>query len=107
MHRRSTSKTVALLLIAAAAMPGCSARSVLPADGPAGPPATIGQPAATTTTSAVVENDENGDAGTATPLLTDEVDSLLAELDETLSGLDRLLNDTAAAMAAEEGEIIP
>ena len=37
----------------------------------------------------------------------DEIDSLLAGLDETLAELDQLLNQAAAALAAEEGEILP
>ncbi len=37
----------------------------------------------------------------------DEIDSLLAGFDETLAELDQLLNQAAAALAAEEMEILP
>ena len=47
-------------------------------------------------------------AATAAPTVNvDEIDSLLAEFDDTLAELDQLLNQAAAAMAAEEGEILP
>jgi len=37
----------------------------------------------------------------------DDIDSMLDGLDDTLAELDQLLNQAAAAMAAEEGEITP
>ena len=36
-----------------------------------------------------------------------ELDALLAELDGQLAGLDQVLNNADAAMAAEEGEVLP
>jgi hypothetical protein len=60
---------------------------------PAGLPATP----TTTSTSTTVPGD---------PAIA-EIDSLLAGLDETLAELDQLLNQAAAALAAEEGEILP
>jgi hypothetical protein len=60
------------------------------------------QPPTTTSTTTTTAH-----AGTKPEPSTDEVDQLLAELDTQLAGLDQLLNDATAAMAAEEGEIVP
>jgi hypothetical protein len=60
-------------------------------------PAQVPTGTATTTSLATVVTD----------VTTDELDQLLAGLDGQLAGLDRLLNDAAAALAAEEGEIVP
>lgn len=61
----------------------------------------IPAPAAATTTSSTVAS------RLAPSVPTGEVDSLLAELDARLAGLDTLLNDATAALAGEEGEILP
>ena len=41
------------------------------------------------------------------PVLVDDIDPMLDEIDAALAELDQLFNDAAAALAAEEGEFIP
>ena len=128
MQTLSTTRTAVLLLAVVMVTAGCDA----PATGSVGSPADTGPaseaPTSTTTTSTtVVEMAQTGKTVESTspqaapqiPIFTtttsvaalpppvEDIDSVLDGLDETLAGLDQLLNQAAAALAAEEGEIIP
>ena len=81
----------------AAGIPGATA-------GPIGPTTTT----TTTTTPATPGTTTTSTSGPAAPVTDpDEIDALLAGLDETLTELDQFLNQAAAALAAEEAEILP
>lgn len=125
---QAKTRTAVLVLAGAIVAAGCGPK----ASGPAGtstefdPP--TGNPTVAATTSTTSGNGTLGSepviaeptepvaetsttvAPAATPspdVAVDEIDSLLAGLDETLAELDQLLNQAAAALAAEEGEILP
>lgn len=101
-----------MLVLAAVMVAGCGSRVSIPTQPPApssNPMPTISQP---DDVAADVEPTET--STTQTPVLDgvsdigdDEIDVLLADVDATLAELDQLLIDAAAALAAEEGEIIP
>lgn len=106
---------VMMVVVASVAAAGCGARATVP-------PAQL--PSDTSTETTVEVGDGSVPAATAasptttTPpsdaelvdppdVATDEIDSMLSDIDDTLAELDQILNDAAAALAAEEGEIIP
>ena len=111
------------LLLAAVLMAGCGTGPEQPpgaAPEPAAPvETTIAPVASPETTTSLIEAPAAGATTTTAPApaadveggVSDpdsaEVEQLLAEIEESLAGLDQLMNDAAAGMAAEEGEIIP
>lgn len=118
---RSTRLTAGLVALTALVAGGCNAG----AQGPVGDPTVASVPSSTAEVTIVpvpehaqpemVEGGPNAApsptgtsrAGVVTDVTTDDVDRLLAGLDADLAGLDQLLNEAAAALAAEEGEIVP
>jgi len=79
-------------------MPSTTAAGAVPNAEPAGPDATPSISSTSTTTPTVAAVPGSG---------VEDIDLLLAGLDDALAELDQLLNQAAAAMAAEKGEIIP
>ena len=129
MQTLSTTRTAVLLLAVVIVTAGCGARATrsvgLPTDSSPVTEAPTA-PSMTSATTAVVapDGEQVGSAGpgvtpqispsTTSPsvaavpeIAVDDIDSVLEGLDETLAELDQLLNQAAAALAAEEGEIIP
>jgi len=122
---QARTRTAALLLAATMVAAGCGPK----ATGSVGTSTGLDAPAenaavvTTTSTTSVVDtlasepvagepNETAAETTTVAPapapdVSVDEIDSLLAGLDETLAELDQLLNQAAAALAAEEGEILP
>jgi len=120
-----------LLLVMALGATGCGDRTASPVDVPAGedlptvgPDLAVIDPAeqaglttqttthATATTPQTTTNATTPTTQPAAPAVDtdidiDEIDQLLASFDETLTELDQLLNQAAAALAVEEGEILP
>jgi len=124
-----------LLLVMALGATGCGDRTASPVDVPAGedlptvgPDLAVIDPAeqaglttqttthATATTPQTTTNATTPTTQPAGPAVDtdidididiDEIDQLLASFDETLTELDQLLNQAAAALAVEEGEILP
>jgi len=106
-----------MLMVAAVAAAGCGARATVPTLQPASNTSTettIDEPvepidpapvSGSTTTST---SDAPSPAPAEPPdVAVGEIDLMLLDIDETLAELDQLLNDAAAALAAEEGEILP
>lgn len=128
MQTLSTKRTAALLFAVLMVTAGCGARATgsvgLPSD-----QGTEAPPASSTTSTMIAEVAPAGEAtestglnetppnssptttapiGAAAPeIAVDDIDSMIDGVDETLAELDQLLNQVAAALAAEEGEIIP
>jgi hypothetical protein len=122
MQQRTTTTTAVMLLAMAMAAGGCGARVI----GPVGSPTDPSPSTTASVSTSVAQKPEVRDSGliatpaTTTPPTTvpsaepdtpevavDDIDAMLDVLDDTLAELDQLLNETAAALAAEEGEIIP
>lgn len=126
MQTLSTTRTAVLLVIVMVTA-GCGAR----ATGSVGLPSDQGTeaPPASSTTSTTTAGAEPGggaaestgpnetpqisssttapDVAAAPQLAVDDIDLMIDGVDATLAELDQLLNNLAAALAAEEGEIIP
>jgi len=130
MQQLSTTRTAALLLAVVMVMAGCGARTTGSVGSPANRNPTTEAPMATSTTSTTIADVATGgeaaettgpeatppissstttapSATTAPEPAVDDIESMIEGLDETLAELDQLLNQAAAALAAEEGEIIP
>lgn len=117
---RHPTRTAGPLVLAAVLMTGCGTGPGQRADSePAAPVETTIAPTTTTTeTSTPAPAQKPPMTTTTTTPVTDvegdvpdvdlaDVDELLAEMEASLAGLDQLMNNAAAGMAAEEGEIIP
>jgi hypothetical protein len=125
MQTHGTTRTAALLLAVAMVMAGCGARATVPVGSPTDRSPTTPAPTETSTTSTTIadatpggEAAESAGQEAAPPTTTtgeaavteqavDDIDSMIEGLDETLAELDQLLNQAAAALVAEEGEILP
>ncbi len=114
---RNTNWIAVMLLVVAAATAGCGQRAPDRADSPAGVSPTslqpVGTPGPTTSEPMAVPAPRGPATTTATqPVVdagsdVDDVEALLGDLDQSLAELDQLLNQAAAVMAAEKGEILP
>jgi hypothetical protein len=69
--------------------------------------ATATTPQTTSNATAMTPTTQPADPAVDVDVDVNEIDQLLAGLDETFAELDQLLNQAAAALAAEEGEILP
>ena len=128
MQTLSTTRTAALLAIVMVTA-GCGARATGSVGSPSDQgPATDARTSTSTTSTTVADVLRSGeqvestspevtpqisssttapDVAAAPQLAVEDVDSMIDGVDETLAELDQLLNNLAAVLAAEEGEIIP
>jgi len=119
---RHPTRTAGPLLIAVVLMAGCGTGPEQPSGAEPEPAAPVEATIAPTTTTSEAATSEPVQeppmTTTTTTPSTDvvegvpgvhagDVDELLAEMEASLAGLDQLMNNAAAGMAAEEGEIIP
>lgn len=119
---RHPTRTAGPLLIAAVLMAGCGTGPEQPSGADSEPAAPVETTIAPTTTASEAATpapaQEPPTTTTTTTPVTDvaggvpdvdraDLDELLAEMEASLAGLDQLMNNAAAGMAAEEGEIIP